>query len=225
MELYVVIVAGGSGKRMGAEIPKQFLELAGRPVLMHTIERFKVFNEAIEIITVLPENQLRFWIDLQKKHSFSVPHTLVKGGSNRFLSVRNGLKFVNTSGLVAIHDGVRPFVSIDTIKRCFETAEKLGNAVPAISPTESLRIVTEDGSLPVNRFTVKQIQTPQVFNAALIKNAYLQDYNPDFTDDATVLEKVGAKINLIEGNRENIKITNPEDLLISAALLQSISSH
>jgi len=225
MELYVVIVAGGSGKRMGAEIPKQFLELAGRPVLMHTIERFKVFNEAIEIITVLPENQLRFWIDLQKKHSFSVPHTLVKGGSNRFLSVRNGLKFVNTSGLVAIHDGVRPFVSIDTIKRCFETAEKLGNAVPSISPTESLRIVTEEGSLPVNRFTVKQIQTPQVFNAALIKNAYLQDYNPDFTDDATVLEKVGAKINLIEGNRENIKITNPEDLLISAALLQSISSH
>jgi len=225
MELYVVIVAGGSGKRMGAEIPKQFLELAGRPVLMHTIERFKVFNEAIEIITVLPENQLRFWIDLQKKHSFSVPHTLVKGGSNRFLSVRNGLKFVNTSGLVAIHDGVRPFVSIDTIKRCFETAEKLGNAVPSISPTESLRIVTEEGSLPVNRFTVKQIQTPQVFNAELIKNAYLQDYNPDFTDDATVLEKVGAKINLIEGNRENIKITNPEDLLISAALLQSISSH
>ena len=225
MELYVVIVAGGSGKRMGAEIPKQFLELAGRPVLMHTIERFKVYNDAIEIITVLPENQLRFWIDLQKKHSFSVPHTLVKGGSNRFLSVRNGLKFVNTSGLVAIHDGVRPFVSIDTIKRCFETAEKLGNAVPSISPTESLRIVTEEGSLPVNRFTVKQIQTPQVFNAALIKNAYLQDYSPDFTDDATVLEKVGAKINLIEGNRENIKITNPEDLLISAALLQSISSH
>ena len=225
MELYVVIVAGGSGKRMGAEIPKQFLELAGRPVLMHTIERFKVYNDAIEIITVLPENQLRYWIDLQKKHSFTIPHTLVKGGSNRFFSVRNGLKFVNASGLVAIHDGVRPFVSIDTIERCFETAEKLGNAVPAISPTESLRIVTEEGSLPVNRFNVKQIQTPQVFNAALIKNAYLQDYNPDFTDDATVLEKVGAKINLIEGNRENIKITNPEDLLISAALLQSISSH
>jgi len=225
MELYVVIVAGGSGKRMGAEIPKQFLELAGRPVLMHTIERFKVYNDAIEIITVLPENQLRYWIDLQKKHSFTIPHTLVKGGSNRFFSVRNGLKFVNASGLVAIHDGVRPFVSIDTIERCFETAEKLGNAVPAISPTESLRIVTEEGSLPVNRFNVKQIQTPQVFNAALIKNAYQQDYNPDFTDDATVLEKRGVKINLIEGNRENIKITNPEDLLISAALLQSISSH
>jgi 2-C-methyl-D-erythritol 4-phosphate cytidylyltransferase len=223
MDLYVVIVAGGSGKRMGAEIPKQFLELAGRPVLMHTIERFKSFNDSIEIITVLPENQLRFWIDLQKKHSFSILHTLVKGGYNRFYSVRNGLKFVNNEGLVAIHDGVRPFVSIDTIKRCFDTAEKLGNAIPAISPTESLRILTDQGSVSVNRLHVKQIQTPQVFNARLIKNAYLQEYSPDFTDDATVLEKTGEKINIIEGNRENIKITNPEDLLISTALLTTIS--
>ena len=223
MDLYVVIVAGGSGKRMGAEIPKQFLELAGRPVLMHTIERFKSFDQAIEIITVLPENQLRFWIDLQKKHSFSILHTLVKGGPNRFYSVRNGLNFVNTPGLVAIHDGVRPFVSIDTIRRCFDTAQKLGNAIPTISPTESLRIMTGQGSVPVNRLNVKQIQTPQVFNTELIKKAYLQEYNQEFTDDATVLEKTGEKINLIEGNRENIKITNPEDLLISTALLQSIS--
>jgi 2-C-methyl-D-erythritol 4-phosphate cytidylyltransferase len=222
MELYVVIVAGGSGKRMGGEIPKQFLELSGRPVLMHTIERFKSFNEAIEIITVLPENQLRHWIELQKMHSFKVPQTLVKGGSHRFYSVRNGLKFVNAPGLVAIHDGVRPFVSIDTIKRCFETAEKLGNAIPAISPTESLRILTDEGSIPVNRLHVKQIQTPQVFSAGLIKKAYLQQYCPEFTDDSTVLEKTGEKINLIEGNRENIKITNPEDLLISTALLPII---
>jgi len=223
MQLYVVIVAGGSGKRMGADIPKQFLELAGRPVLMHTIERFKTFDDSIEIITVLPENQLRFWIDLQKKHSFSVLHTLVKGGSNRFYSVKNGLRFVNEPGLVAIHDGVRPFVSIDTIKRCFETAEKLGNAIPSISPTESLRILSDIGSTAINRFDVKQIQTPQVFNSLLIKEAYLQEYSPDFTDDATVLEKKGEKINLIEGNRENIKITNPEDLLISTALLSTIS--
>jgi 2-C-methyl-D-erythritol 4-phosphate cytidylyltransferase len=223
MELYVVIVAGGSGKRMGTEIPKQFLELAGRPVLMHTIERFKAFSEAIEIITVLPENQLRHWVELQKKHSFSVPHTLVKGGSHRFFSVRNGLKFVNVPGLVAIHDGVRPFVSIDTIKRCFIAAEERGNAIPSISPTESLRILTEEGSVPLNRLHVKQIQTPQVFNAALIKKAYLQQYSPEFTDDSTVLEKAGEKINLIEGNRENIKITNPEDLLISTVLLPIIS--
>ena len=223
MELYALIVAGGSGKRMGAEIPKQFLELAGRPVLMHTIERFKSFNDAIEIITVLPENQLRHWLELQEKYSFTIPQTLVKGGSHRFFSVRNGLKFVNVPGLVAIHDGVRPFVSIDTIRRCFETAEKLGNAVPSISPTESLRILTEQGSVPVNRMHVKQIQTPQVFNAELIKKAYLQEYKPEFTDDATVLGKTGEKINLIDGNRENIKITNPEDLLISTALLPIIS--
>jgi 2-C-methyl-D-erythritol 4-phosphate cytidylyltransferase len=223
MELYALIVAGGSGKRMGAETPKQFLELAGKPVLMHTIERFKAFNSAIEIITVLPENQLRYWIDLQEKYSFVIPHTLVKGGSHRFYSVRNGLKFVNIPGLVAIHDGVRPFVSIDTIKRCFETAEMLGNAIPSVSPTESLRILTDEGSVPVNRMHVKQIQTPQVFNAGLIKKAYLQEYRPEFTDDATVLEKSGEKINLIDGNRENIKITNPEDLIISKALLPIVS--
>ena len=222
MELYVVIVAGGSGKRMGAEIPKQFLELAGRPVLMHTIERFKAFNDSIEIITVLPENQLRHWIDLQKKYSFTVPQTIVKGGSTRFFSVKTGLKFVNIPGLVAIHDGVRPFVSLDTIKRCFETAERLGNAVPSISPTESLRIITDTGSRPVNRLMVKQIQTPQVFSAELIKKAYLQAYKPEYSDDATVLEDTGEEINLIEGNRENIKITNPEDLLISNALLPTI---
>jgi 2-C-methyl-D-erythritol 4-phosphate cytidylyltransferase len=223
MQLYVVIVAGGSGKRMGAEIPKQFLELAGRPVLMHTIERFKSFNEAIEIITVLPENQLRHWLELQEKYSFSVPQTLVKGGSARFYSVRNGLQFVNAPGLVAIHDGVRPFVSLDTIKRCFETAEKLGNAIPSISITESLRIISDKGSNPINRLLVRQIQTPQVFRAELLKKAYQQDYKPEYTDDATVLESTGEKINLVEGNRENIKITNPEDLLISNALLPTIS--
>jgi len=223
MDQYVIIVAGGSGKRMGLETPKQFLELAGRPVLMHTIERFKAFDDAIEIITVLPENQLRHWIELQKRYSFTVQHTLVKGGAHRFFSVKNGLKFVNSPGLVAIHDGVRPFVTIDTIRRCFETAERLGNAIPSIESTESVRILTENGNMPVNRINVRQIQTPQVFSAELIKKAYLQEYKPEFTDDATVLELTGEKINLIDGNRENIKITNPEDLLISNALLPIIS--
>jgi 2-C-methyl-D-erythritol 4-phosphate cytidylyltransferase len=171
----------------------------------------------------LPENQLRHWLELQKQYSFTVPQTIVKGGSTRFHSVRNGLKFVNVPGIVAIHDGVRPFVSLDTIRRCFSEAEKSGNAIPAISPTESLRMVTESGSYPVNRFHVKQIQTPQVFSADLIKKAYMQEYKPEYSDDATVLEDTGEKINLIEGNRENIKITNPEDLLISKALLATIS--
>ncbi len=222
MKLYAVIVAGGSGKRMGAEIPKQYLELAGKPLLMRTLERFKAFNESVEIITVLPENQLRFWADLQKKYSFNIPHTLVKGGRSRFFSVRNGLKFVDIPGLVAIHDGVRPFVSIETIKRCFDIAERDGNAIPVIPPVDALRMISGKGSSPINRLLVRQVQTPQVFNAALIKKAYLQEYRPEFTDDATVLESSGVKINLVEGNRENIKITTPEDLIISNALLPGI---
>lgn len=223
MKLYALIVAGGSGKRMGAELPKQYLEIAGKPVLMHTIERFKSFSDSIEIITVLPENQLRFWSGLQKKYSFSIPHTLVKGGKARFFSVRNGLKFVDDPGLVAIHDGVRPFVSLETIRRCFETAERLGNAIPVIPPTDALRIVSEQGSMPVNRLLVRQVQTPQVFHASLIKKAYQQEYLPEFTDDASVLEKTGTRINLVDGNRENIKITTPEDLIISTALLPAVS--
>jgi 2-C-methyl-D-erythritol 4-phosphate cytidylyltransferase len=219
MQLYVVIVAGGSGKRMGAEVPKQFLELAGRPVLMHTIERFRAFDETIEIITVLPENQLRNWCELQNKYSFMIPQTLVKGGSSRFYSVKNGLEFVNSPGLVAIHDGVRPFVSIDTIKRCFDMAAEKGNAIPVISPADSLRMLNDSGSTPVDRRMVRQVQTPQVFSVDLIRQAYKQKYNPEFTDDATVFEMSGGVINLVEGNRENIKITNPEDLLISKALL------
>ena len=225
MKLYAVIVAGGAGKRMGSELPKQYLELAGKPVLMHTLEKFKSFDESIEIITVLPENQLRFWTELQKKYKFDVPHTLVKGGSSRFFSVRNGLKFVDLPGLVAIHDGVRPFVSDETIKRCFETAEKLGNAIPVISPIDTLRMVTETGNKPINRLQVKQVQTPQVFRTEIIKQAYRQTYIPEFTDDASVVEKTGISINLVEGNRENIKITNPEDLIISKALFPVVSGH
>jgi 2-C-methyl-D-erythritol 4-phosphate cytidylyltransferase len=223
MNLYVVIVAGGSGKRMGVDTPKQFLELAGKPVLMHTIERFKDFDDSIEIITVLPENQLRYWNELQKKYSFNVPHTFVKGGAKRFISVRHGLEFVNAPGLVAIHDGVRPLVRLETIKRCFETAKKYGNAIPVISPADSLRLEKDGRNIPINRMDVKQVQTPQVFDAALIKNAYKQDFDPSFTDDASVLEKTGEKIHMVDGNRENIKITNPEDLFIAQTLLAFIS--
>lgn len=219
MKLYVVIVAGGSGKRMGADIPKQFLELGGRPLLMHTIEAFRMFDESIEIITVLPENQIRHWCQLQEKYSFKVPQTMVKGGSSRFFSVRNGLEFVEGSGLVAIHDGVRPFVSKDTISRCFDVAEKLGNAIPVLPPSDTLRMIEGEDSHTINRMNVRLVQTPQVFRTDLLKDAYRQEYAPEFTDDASVVEKTGVKINLVEGNRENIKITNPEDLLISNAFL------
>ena len=223
MNLFAVIVAGGSGKRMGLGTPKQFLELAGRPVLMHTIERFKEFDSSIEIITVLPENQLRHWTELQKKYTFDVPHTLVKGGAHRFISVKHGLEFVHGPGLVAIHDGVRPLVKIDTIRRCFETAGKEGNAIPVVTPSDSVRYVEDSSNRLISRMNVRQVQTPQVFDIDLIKKAYRQEYDTTFTDDSTVLEKIGIKINLVEGNRENVKITNPEDLLIAQTLMPFIS--
>lgn len=222
MNLYALIVAGGTGSRMGSEIPKQFIELAGKPVLMHTIERFLAFDSSIKIITVLPESQLGYWKKLLKKYSFSVPHTLVTGGTTRFFSVKNGLQEVEDNSIVAIHDGVRPLVSTETIKRCFKAAEEFGNAIPVITPPDSVRMITGQGNMPVNRHFLRIIQTPQVFNAKLIKKAYLQDYNPDFTDDATLLEKTGENIHLVHGNRENIKITNPEDLVIAGALFHTI---
>lgn len=223
MKLYAVIVAGGIGTRMGTDIPKQFLELAGKPVLMHTIERFLTFSNSIHIITVLPGEYLEFWDQLKKKYTFTLPHIIVRGGETRFISVRNGLEYVDDDALVAVHDAVRPLVSIGTIKRCFETAGEYGNAIPVISPSDTLRIVNEENSKPVDRLLVKQIQTPQVFHSRLLKKAYCQSYLPEFKDDATVLEKTGEKIRLVDGNRENIKITNPEDLIIAQHLLPSIS--
>lgn len=217
---YALIVAGGSGKRMGSEIPKQFLELGGRAVLMHTIEIFRKFDPEIEIITVLPENQIRHWLELQEKYDFRIIQTLVKGGETRFHSVKNGLEFIDSPGLVAIHDGVRPFVSIETIKRCFDTAAHTGNAIPVITPSDTLRVVNDAASTPLNRSQVRLVQTPQVFNTMLIKKAYDLGYSPEFTDDAMVLERAGNTITLVDGNRENIKITNPEDLLISNAFIK-----
>jgi len=222
MNRYALVVAGGSGKRMGTGIPKQFLELSGKPVLMRTMERFWSFDPSIIIILVIPEDQSGYWEELMKKYSFLVPHIVVTGGPTRFDSVRNGLEKIGEKCLVAIHDGVRPNVSADTIKRCFDAAEKFGNAVPVIHPADSVRIITEQGNMPVNRQYLRIIQTPQVFDSELIKKAYLQEYNPDVTDDATILEKTGETIHLIDGNRENLKITNPGDIEIAEALFRII---
>ena len=222
MNRYALIVAGGAGTRMGTDIPKQFLELAGKPVLMHSIERFRAFDNTIGIIVVIPEKQFTLWESLKEKHSFSVSHTLVKGGPSRFFSVKNGLQNVDDNAIVAIHDGVRPLVSKDTIMRCFSAAGEFGNAIPVISLSDSVRMVTENGNIPVNRNCLRIIQTPQVFNAGLIKKAYLQDFRPETTDDAMLLEKSGERIHLVEGNRENIKITNPEDMTIAEALINTI---
>jgi len=222
MNRYALIVPGGTGTRMGTDIPKQFLELAGKPVLMHSIERFRSYDETIRIIVVIPESQFVFWDSLKEKYSFSVYHTLVKGGSSRFFSVKNGLREVEDNSIVAIHDGVRPLVSTDTIERCFRTAMEFGNAIPVINSSDSVRMVTEHGNIPVNRHRLKIIQTPQVFNAGLIKKAYLREFSPEYTDDAMLLETTGEIIHLVEGNRENIKITNPEDLTIAGALFNTI---
>lgn len=219
---YVLIVAGGSGRRMGIEVPKQFLLLAGKPVLMHSIERFRKFDKSIRIIVVLPEDYIEFWENLRKKFSFSVKHEVIPGGASRYHSVKNGLQLVEDDSLVAIHDGVRPLISTETIVRCFAAAEKYGNAVPAINTSDSLRMITEQGNMPVNRSFIRSIQTPQVFRSTLIRKAYQQDFQTVFTDDATLLEKTGESIHLVDGNRENIKITNPEDMIIAEALIESV---
>jgi 2-C-methyl-D-erythritol 4-phosphate cytidylyltransferase len=215
----VIIVAGGKGERMKSDLPKQFLEIHSRPVLMHTIEVFRKYNNNINIIVVLPENQLANWAALCKKHAFDIAHSVVAGGQTRFESVKNGLAIAGNAGLIAVHDGVRPLVNTETISRCFEMAALQGAAIPVINPVESIRQLTVDGSISVDRTQYKLVQTPQIFQAEIIQKAYLQDYSPQFTDDASVVEKAGHLIYLVEGNPENIKITTPPDLLLAELLL------
>ncbi len=219
MKKFAIIVAGGSGSRMGAAVPKQFLELSGIPVLMHTIQVFSHFDPCIEIIVVLPEQQINLWVNLCTKHAFSVEHKLVPGGETRFHSVRNGLSTINEVGIVFIHDGVRPLVSYETLKRCLEMAEKCGNAIPVLAVTESLRKVADDSNSSVDRNHYFSVQTPQTFRNEQILKAFQQKYDPLFTDDASVAEKAGFEIHLVEGNQENIKITTPVDLIIAEAIL------
>lgn len=222
MNYYVLIMAAGSGRRFGTEIPKQFHELAGMPVIMHAIQRFLTWSNDIRIVVVLPAGYVAYWKELTAKFAFNVPHVVAEGGSTRFLSVRNGLALIGDEGLTAVHDGVRPLVLSETIARCFETAGKYGSAVPYVNPADTVRLENEQGFVTYDRNRVRLIQTPQVFRTEIIKKAYLQNYDPGFTDDATVVERSGEKIFLVEGNRENIKITNPEDLAVAEALLQFI---
>lgn len=218
---YVVIVAGGSGTRMNSVVPKQFIELDGKPVLMHTIERFVKAIPGIKIIVVLSVAYQQQWADLCRKHSFEVLFQLADGGETRFHSVKNGLEFVPENCLVGIHDAARPLVSTQTICNAFEMAEKLGNGSPAVGIAESIREVDGDNNKAVDRSRYYTIQTPQCFSSTLIKKAFLQEYKSAFTDDASVLEAIGVKINLVEGNRENIKITTANDIVIAEALLKS----
>lgn len=205
---------------MASAVPKQFLPLGGRPILMRTIERFAAFDPAMDIIVVLPQSQTDYWQRLCHEHRFGIGHRTTAGGATRYESVRNGLALVDGEGLVGIHDGVRPLVSLPTLERCYAMAATHGNAIPACDSVDSVRMLKPDGSnTAADRTCVKLVQTPQVFDVKLIKQAYQLGYRPTFTDDASVAEAAGIGINLTEGNRENIKITTPVDLLLAEAIL------
>ena len=220
MQKIALIVAGGSGTRMETNVPKQFLLLAGKPILMHTLEAF-YFAGVNHIILVLPQSQIEFWNQLCQTHEFTIKHQLVAGGASRFESVQNGLQYCNNNDLVAIHDGVRPFISKEIILKSFETALEKGNAVAAVRLKDSIRKVELLGNKNVNRDNYYLIQTPQTFKVELIKEAYAVQDHINFTDDASVLEANGHAINLIPGDYKNIKITTPEDMLIAEAFLNT----
>ena len=219
MEKYVIIVAGGSGKRMGGEMPKQFLLVAGKPILMHTVEAFARADEGFKFILVLPEAHFSTWHSLVNEYNFTIPVTLVAGGAERFFSVKNALAHVPNGALVAVHDGVRPFASKETILEAFAVAAEKGSAVPVIDEVDSLRRVQAGESQAVNRSEYKRVQTPQVFQSTILQEAYNQEFSAFFTDDASVVESIGETITLTTGNVENIKITTPHELLLAEALI------
>ena len=220
MDKYIVVVAGGKGLRMGGELPKQFIEIKGKPILMHTIERFFDFDNSIKIILVLPESHFAFWNELIDKYKFTIPHTLIKGGETRFHSVKNGLSVVPEFSLVGIHDGVRPLVSNEVIERTYNEALLKGGAIPVVDVVDSLRQIDSSGkTFHIERSAIKIVQTPQVFLSDILLTCYDVPYSEFFTDDASIFEANGNTISCVEGNRENIKITTPFDLKIAEILL------
>ena len=218
MKKHIIIVAGGKGLRMGGDIPKQFLPVCGKPVLMRTLEAFHAYDSSIHIILVLPISQQAYWKELCVEYGFDLVHDIANGGETRFHSVMNGLAMVEGDGLVGVHDGVRPFVSQEVIARCYEEASVKKAVIPVIGVVETVRHLTEEGSETVPRNRYKLVQTPQVFDAALLRRAYCQEYTDWFTDDASVVEALGEKVHLVDGNRENIKLTTPFDLKLAEML-------
>lgn len=218
---YIIIVAGGSGKRIKSNIPKQFIEVNGKSLIVYTIEKFFTYNPSIGMCVVVHKDYLQHLNDLIKKYfPDKTIHTAI-GGDTRFNSVKKGLELVEADNtIVGIHDAARPMVSVDTIKRCFETAAQKGNAIPVINVNESLRVIENNSNKAVNRTNYKIVQTPQCFNASILKKAFEQDYSSLFTDDASVLEKKGEKIFLVDGNNENIKITHDTDLILAQHFLK-----
>ena len=220
MKKSVIIVAGGSGSRMGSELPKQFMLLEDSPVLMRAISCFINYDPAISIVVVLPESQIRYWNELCLKYAFNHSHQVVAGGETRFHSVRNGLFALGDTDLVAIHDGVRPLVSLSTIENCFNQAIKTGAAIPVLPVNETLRTGSLEQSRTVDRTIYYSVQTPQVFRASILKEAYAQTWDAAFTDDASVVEHKGFPVIMVPGNRENLKVTYPEDLKLAEVYLK-----
>ena len=218
MKKHIIIVAGGKGLRMGGDIPKQFLPVCGKPVLMRTLEAFHAYDASMRLILVLPVSQQAYWKQLCEEYQFELVHEIANGGETRFHSVKNGLALVEEDGLVGVHDGVRPFVSQEVITRCYEEAASLKAVIPVIGVVETVRHLTEEGSETVPRDQYKLVQTPQVFEVTLLRRAYQQEYTDLFTDDASVVEALGEKVYLVEGNRENIKLTTPFDLKLAELL-------
>lgn len=212
----IIIVAGGSGKRMGTQIPKQFLKLNNKPILLHTIEVFHNYDNTIDIYVVLPEKHISIWNKLYQESQTNIKHHIIKGGKERFFSVKNALDSLkNNYKLIGIHDGVRPLVSKKTIQKCFSHAVVHGNAIPYITAIESVRIIEKQSNKYIDRNKIALIQTPQVFQSEVLLQAYKNPFSEKYTDDASVVESNNHKIHLVEGNRENIKITNKEDLKLA----------
>jgi 2-C-methyl-D-erythritol 4-phosphate cytidylyltransferase len=215
----VIVVAGGSGKRMGGPIPKQYMELSGKPMVVHTLERFIAFDGEMLLVLVMARDHRAYWDTLARPYIPDREVTVVTGGETRFDSVKNGLQQIGHGCIVGIHDAVRPLVSRDTIERCYLSAESTGSGIPVLDVDESIRQVQPGGSVPVDRKSLKRVQTPQVFKSELIKEAYRQINDPTYTDDATVYESVFGNVSLVEGNPENIKITRPSDLDLASLII------
>jgi 2-C-methyl-D-erythritol 4-phosphate cytidylyltransferase len=218
---YIIIVAGGKGLRMQSNLPKQFMVIHDKPILVHTMERFRAYNPEIQIVLAMNPEYIGYWEDLTRTFGIDIPHSIIPGGAERFHSVKNGLESIETShAIVGVHDAVRPLVSIETIGICYHVAREQGNAVPVIQPSDTLRVVSEGGSATVDRNVYRIVQTPQCFEINALRKAYEQEYRPSFTDDASVVESTGEHIHLVQGNRENIKITDQEDVRMATFLLK-----
>jgi 2-C-methyl-D-erythritol 4-phosphate cytidylyltransferase len=219
---YVIIVAGGTGLRMRSEIPKQFLKISNTPIIVLSIQQFLKYKSSIQIVIAVHKDFKKQLEGIIQKYFPNKNIQITLGGENRFQSVKNALGLIPSSnGVLGIHDAARPFVSVAVIKECYVVAAQKGNAIPAITLFESVRQVSEKSNKAVDRNKFKIIQTPQCFEINLIKKAFTKKYSKRFTDDATVLESIGEKINLVEGNFENIKITNPNDLIIAKAYIKN----